>query len=349
MFDIVTIGSTTRDIFVRGDFPVRDDPESASGKALHVPLGAKYEVDGMTATLGGNAANAAVTAARQGLRVACFAEVGDDSPAEEIRGWLAKENVESLLRTDAVQATPSSVIMLAPSGERTIFAHHGANDAWELGLPLDSFQAPWWYVSLSGETAKHFPALMEYARTRKVSVGFNPSGYHIKHYRESILNSLSRVAFLVVNQEEAALLAGMDWRDEKGVFKKLDETISPGIVAVSYGPKGSAVSDGKNIIKAGIFPEKQLIDRTGAGDAFGSGFVAGILQIAKRKGAPTVAVGARSDALFTLSDLRFAICLATANATSVVERVGATPGILTKRQFETDPRWGDLQMTVEKL
>lgn len=341
MFDIVTIGSTTRDTFVRGDFPVRDDPESASGKALHVPLGAKYEVDAMIATLGGNAANAAVTAARQGLRVACFAEVGDDSSAEEIRGWLAKENVESLLRTDAAEATPSSVIMLAPSGERTIFAHHGANDTWESAPPVDSFQAPWWYVSLSGSTAKCFTALMAYARDHKISVALNPSGYHIKQYREYLLQYLPEVAFLVLNQEEAALIIDTDWREEREVFKKLDALVSPGIVAVSYGPKGSAVSDGTNLVRAGIFPEKQLIDRTGAGDAFGSGFVSALIQHS--------ALNIRHSAFPILGDLQYALRLATANATSVVEHIGATPGILSKQQFETDPRWIDLQMTVEEL
>lgn len=340
-YDIVTIGSTTRDIFMRVNFPVRDDPESASGKALHVPLGAKYEVSELLVTLGGNAANAAVTAARHGLRAACFAEVGDDASAKEIRAWLKKERVIEMLRTDAERATPASVIMLASSGERTIFAHHGANDAWESSPPVDSFRAQWWYVSLSGETAKHFPAIMKHARDRKVSVAFNPSGYHIKHYKKDLLRCLTGVAFLVLNQEEAALLLGMDWHDEAGVFKKLDGLVSPGIVAVSYGPKGAAVSNGTHLIRAGIFPEKQLTDRTGAGDAFGSGFVSALIQHS--------AFSIQYSGPVTLDDLRYALRFATANATSVVEHIGATPGILNKQQFETDPRWTNLQITVEEL
>ena len=48
-------------------------------------------------------------------------------------------------------------------------------------------------------------------------------------------------------------------------------------------------------------------------------------------------------------DIKYAIRLATANATSVVEQVGATEGILTKDQFEQDPRWKDLNIQVESL
>jgi ribokinase len=341
VFDIVTIGSTTRDTFMRGDFPVREDVEAPSGRALHVPLGAKYEVKEMIYTLGGNAANVAVTFARHGLNAACFAEVGDDAAAAEVETWLRAEGIESLLRSDSQEGTPASVVMLSSSGERTIFAYHGANDVWESAPPADAFRAPWWYVSLSGETARHFPALMEYARAHAISVGFNPSGYHIRNYKDDLFKYLPDVAFLVLNQEEAALLVGMDWHDEKEVFQKLDELVSPGIVAVSYGPKGSAVSDGKNLLKAGIFPERQLKDRTGAGDAFGSGFVSVLIQHS--------AFSIHNSRFPTLDDLRYALRFASANATSVVEHIGATPGILTKKQFEADHRWDDLQIKAEEI
>lgn len=340
MFDILTIGSTTRDTFLRGDFPVVDDPESPGGKAIHANLGEKYEVADAFSTLGGNAANSAVTFARQGLRVGCFAEVGDDTRGKEIKEWLQKERITSLLREDNQKTTAFSIIFLTKEGERAIFAYHGANNEWEAQPPVEQFQAPWWYLSLSGETTRHFMALMEHAREHDIRVAFNPSGYHIRHNRDEILKYLSAVTFLVLNQEEAALLLDMDFKDEKAVFKKLDELVSPGIVAISYGPKGAAISDGKHIIRAGIFPEKQLADRTGAGDAFGSGFVAGLFHQSK---------GGSGLPLLSLEDLQYAVRLATANATSVVERVGATPGVLTREQFEQDPRWRDLPMSVEEV
>jgi sugar/nucleoside kinase (ribokinase family) len=70
-----------------------------------------------------------------------------------------------------------------------------------------------------------------------------------------------------------------------------------------------AVSDGKKRYSAGV-PEAPVIDRTGAGDAFGSGFVSGFIQ--------------------SNGDIEYAIQLGTANATSVVEDFGAKTGILKK-------------------
>lgn len=337
MYDIVTIGSTTRDAFLKADVPVVDDPRSAGGRAIHVGLGEKLELADLCITPGGNSANAATTFARQGFRAACFAEVGDDGAAREIEAALRESGVTPLFRRDARGQTAFSAILLTASGERTIFAYHGANHAWESPPPVEIFAAPWWYVSLSGETSRHFPALMEQARARRVSVALNPSGYHIRHHKDEMLALLQDIAFLVLNQEEAALLLGMDWREEREVFRRLDELVSPGIVALSYGPKGSAVSDGRTLVRAGIFPERAIVDRTGAGDAFGSGFVAGLMR---RKA---------SIAEMATEDLQYAVRLGSANATSVVEHLGATPGILTREQFESDERWKELRMEVDVL
>ena len=110
----------------------------------------------------------------------------------------------------------------------------------------------------------------------------------------------------------------------------------PGIVAVTGGPKGVTVSDGKHIYKAGIFKEQSVADRTGAGDSFGSGFIAGLMRKEKEKE-------------FSVEEIQYAIRLASANATSVVERIGATEGTLTREQFANDLRWAKLDIEVQKL
>ena len=136
------------------------------------------------------------------------------------------------------------------------------------------------------------------------------------------------IDFLVVNEGEAASITGIPFKKENEVFKKLDELV-PGIVAVTSGKKGVTVSDGKFIYKAGIFKEKKIVDRTGAGDSFGSGFVAGLIR--KREkfkgGFPKP------------ENVEYAIRLASANATSVVEHMGATEGILSKRGFDSAKRF----------
>jgi len=119
----------------------------------------------------------------------------------------------------------------------------------------------------------------------------------------------------------------MDYGNISGIFRKFDEIV-PGIAVMTDGVKGVFVSNGKSIFRAGIFREKEILDRTGAGDAFGSGFVAGLL--------------------IHKEDIRKALLVASANATSVVEHIGAQKGIL-KREELKDSRWNRFSIQEEKL
>ncbi len=340
MFDVITIGSTTRDAFFEADFQKIPWPKTPSRKAYAMPVGEKLEVKNVYFTLGGNAANAAVTFAKQGLRTAAVAKTGRDVSGEEIRRKLTSYGVNVAGMSFSDHFPTAYSVLLLENGERTILGYHGASNDFSMrDLSLGRMKSKWWYLSLPGESHKMFKPLMAFARKNKIAVAFNPSGHHIRHRRNDILSSLKDVSFLVVNDEEAALLAGIPWKKEKEVFKKLDAMLSPGILAVTTGPTGVTVSDGKYIYKAGVFKEKKLVDRTGAGDAFGAGFAAGLI----RRGLALKNIGVAKP-----SDICYAIRLATANATANVEVIGATEGTLTKREFE-NPRWRNLNITVRKI
>lgn len=347
MLDVITIGSTTRDAFYRAKFPVIKWPKTPSGKAYALPLGEKLEVDDIYFTIGGNAANASVTFARQGFKVAAVGKVGCDASGEEVKNRLLREGVRTELIACSPEKRTAFSVLLLQDGERTILGYHGASDTFALrDLPALSLSngrssemcAKWWYGSLAGESDKMLPPLLRFARRNAIAVAFNPSGHHLRHRRMDVLRSLKDISFLVMNEEEAAKLTGVPWRKEKEVFRKLDG-LMPGILAVTGGRGGATVSDGSYVYKAGIFREKKLVDRSGAGDAFGSGFVAGLL----RRG---ISLG--NIAEVKPADICYAIRLATANATSVVEKVGATEGALTRKQF-LSPRWKNLNISVRKL
>lgn len=336
MFDVITIGSATRDNFLRGKYPLIDWKNAPSGKAYVLPYGEKLGVDFAYFTIGGNAANAGVTFARHGFKTACVAKIGKDLPAKEFLAHLKREGVSAkLIVQTGEKPTAYSVLLLSETGERTILGYHGASDTFKIeDLKLKKLQSRWWYVSLSGESdAMHLP-LLKFARENGIKVAFNPSGHHIKHKKQEILDSLKDLAVLTLNTGEAASLVGISFENEKEVFKKLDE-LTPGIVAVTDGPRGATVSDGKRLYKAGIFKEKRVADRTGAGDAFGSGFAAVLVKAGENYKNPET--------------VKEAIRFASANATSVVENIGATEGVLTKKQFEADPRWKNFDIRVENL
>jgi len=79
------------------------------------------------------------------------------------------------------------------------------------------------------------------------------------------------------------------------------------VAIVSDGPDGVVATDGKTVVRAGMYEDVKVIDRTGAGDAFGSGFLSQWAQGIS---------------------LQESIIFASANSTSVVTVIGAKPGIL---------------------
>jgi sugar/nucleoside kinase (ribokinase family) len=132
---------------------------------------------------------------------------------------------------------------------------------------------------------------------------------------------LDQVDVFIVNEEEASHVTGIPYGKTSEIFKKLDQWVK-GIVIMTKGPKGVEVSDGKTRWSAGILPLKKIADRTGAGDAFGSGFISALM---KKPG-----------------DMEYAILFASANATGVLTEWGAENGLLKKG--DSAYKYGTLQV-----
>ncbi len=95
--DVIAIGSTTRDMFFEVDLPLIEWKEVPSGKALVIPFGQKVGAESAYFTMGGNAANASVTFARQGLRTSLFTKIGNDVAGHDVLRVLRKERVGTKL------------------------------------------------------------------------------------------------------------------------------------------------------------------------------------------------------------------------------------------------------------
>jgi sugar/nucleoside kinase (ribokinase family) len=344
MYDVITIGTASRDVFLSSkSIKILKDPAHLKkfgfieGKAACLPAGEKIDIPAPVLTTGGGATNAAVTFARQGFKTAAIISISDDPNGDSIVEDLKKEKIKPIISLSDKNSTAYSTLLLAPSGERTILVYRGAADELEIEkIPLSKLQARWVYISPGGIDYLTIEILIDHFRRTGAYIAMNPSGSFLKLPREKILPIFKKVNVINVNRSEASILTKAPYEKEKEIFEKFDEIID-GVALMSDGPKGSQVSDGQTIIKAGIFKEKILADRTGAGDAFGSGFVAGLLQskdLARKGSIP----------IFKAEDLEYAVRLGSANATSVVEYIGAKTGIISKKDFQSNSRWQNLSI-----
>jgi sugar/nucleoside kinase (ribokinase family) len=343
MYDVIAIGTATRDIFLTSPlFKVVRDLKHLkklgfpTGEAQCFALGGKIEVGKPITTTGGGATNAALTFSRQGLKTACLSKIGKDEAGEVILKELKREKISSfVVRGNSIE-TSHSTILLAPSGEQTILVYRGTSEKLNAKeIPFPKLKARWFYISPGRVSFEVVKKIINFAAKNKIKVAFSPSDYFIRMGQRKLKPLMLKSRVVVMNREEAALLTGIDYDKEKEIFRKLDK-ITPGIVIITDGSRGALVSDGKRIYKAGVFKTK-LIDTTGAGDAFGSGFVAGLIRREEEceKG------------LCRIDNIEYAIRLGMANAASVIEHIGAKEGILRKPDFVKSKRWQRLPIQIQ--
>lgn len=323
MFDVITFGSATRDMFIiSNNFKTLKSDDFVTGKGMCVPLGSKVYVEDIIFASGGGATNCAATFALQGLATACVTKVGDDPGGSAILDEIKKLGVNTgFVIKDKKLKTAYSVILSVPKGERTILVYQGACH----NLTKDEIswaelkKTKWFYISgLSGKSAELFEPLINFAYENRIKIAVNPGDTQLNLGIDRLEPLLNKIDIFILNKEEATKLTCLPYNAEKEIFKRLDVWVK-GIAVMSKGPEGVMVSDGQNIYSAGI-PESDILDRTGAGDAFGSGFVAGLIQKAgSKKPEP--------------SDIEYAIALGTANATGTVQQFGAKNGLLKKEQW----------------
>lgn len=334
MFDIITIGTATLDVYLLSKCGRR--AKDKYGEVLCLGLGGKHEVADMHITTGGGATNAAAAFSRQGFRTACVAKVGDDILGQLVEEDLRMEGVWPYLSAEKNNRTAYSTILLTPKGERIIFVYRGASERLtDSDIPWSELNAKWAYIASGGISYPLLQKLIKALYSRGILIALNPGRAQIELGLRRLAPIISRTKVFIVNREEASRLAGVAYGKERQVFAKLDKAVG-GILAVTDAQRGVKVSDGHTIWQAGVFKERRVTDRTGAGDSFGAGFVAGLMQ--KNE---LCAKGVCNPA-----NIAYALRLASANATSNIEAIGAKSGLLTRQQFRAK-RWSALKIVVQ--
>jgi sugar/nucleoside kinase (ribokinase family) len=301
---ILSIGGAVQDVFLQGKIfkPHKDDDGDL---VEEFALGSKNDLDGVIFSTGGGATNASVTFARQGLHSMYMGKVGDDVAGKAILDDLHKDGVDTSLveLSDNGYGSGFSCILLAPSGERTIMAYRGASSHYSINnSDFHDLKPDWIYLTSLEGNFEVLEAVFNYATKHKIKVAFNPGKKELEQ-KAKLKKLIPQLTLLSMNKEEMQSLYKGDTLEELVLQANKDVHY----VICTDGPKGSVASDRWHIVKAGMYEDVPVIDRTGAGDAFSSGFTA------------MIASG---------ESLEWAVTYASANSTSVVGQIGAKAGIL---------------------
>ena len=249
---------------------------------------------------------------KPGLKSAIYTNLGDDEHGHLIKKRLVQPKVSA----DYIQVDPNKEsnlsVVLTFKGERTIFVYH---QPWDYSLP-ELPQCSFLYLTSTAESftkSDLFSQVRRYVEKNKTKLIFNPGTYQLKAGVKKYPQILEKCHLLIVNREEARKILEIDDSDasQKNLLSKL-LLLGPKNVVITDGAEGSFATDGKSFFRAGIFPA-QLIEKTGAGDAYSSGLIAG---------------------LFYNLPLTEAMIWGTINASHAIQFVGTQNGLLSKDDLE---------------
>lgn len=314
-FDFVAIGDIVIDAFIKvKDASVNCEVDKTNCK-LCFRFGDKvpYEsVDEISAV--GNSPNAAVAASRLGLNTALITDIGEDPDGEKCKQALVKEKIAlDFVHSHKAKKTNYHYVLWYEE-DRTILIKH---TEFERKFP-NIGKPKWIYLSSLGENSLNFhKEIASYlVKNPEVKLAFQPGTFQIKFGYDKLKTIYERTDVFFCNLEEAEHILKIPETNNKNVKDLADKIrrLGPKVVILTDGPKGAYAYDGHELLFMPAYPDpKKPYDRTGAGDAFSSTFIAAL------------ALGQNP-----MEALRWA----PINSMSVVQGLGAQRGLLTQEKMK---------------
>ena len=307
MARIVSFGAALQDIYLidHDDLaPAVVGGATVFGKVL---VGSKVDIDKICYGVGGGGINSAITFARHGHEAVFLGNIAHDSAGNMIVKMLDQEGIDgSYVNFLERKSTGISIILLdSHSGERTILTHRGASE--QFGnfdeKELDLIQPDWLYVTTLRGDFDTLDRFMKKAKKLNIKIMFNPGVKELERSKE-LLKLLKYVDILLVNKLESASLVPGTVLTE--LLYHLNGYVKT--VIITDGAMGGIAGNGEEIYRFGIYEDKKIKDATGAGDAFGSGFLAHLAEG---------------------YSFRNSLVFASANSTAVIAKISANKGILS--------------------
>ncbi len=313
-YDFVAIGDSVIDAFIRlktDEAKVTCD-EKKEHCELSMVFGDKIPYESLTVVSAvGNSPNAAVAAARLGLRTALVTDLGKDRYGADCVATLLNEKISTDLITTHPDLKTNYHFVLWYGDDRTILIKH---ETYPYKLPPLK-QPHWLYLSSLGEhSLPYHQEIAAYLKENpEVKLAFQPGTYQIRFGTKALADLYHRTEIFFCNKEEAQII--LETKEEAiSILLKLLNQLGPKIVIITDGHQGAYAYQNGETWQMPIYPDpKPPLDRTGAGDAFSSTITA---MLAQGK------------------SLEEALRYGPINSMSVVGQVGAQAGLLTPPQLE---------------
>lgn len=330
MYDVIAVGSSTVDVFAKTEksdlISIQTQNPKERESFLAYPVGTKILIEDLEVTTGGGGTNTAYAFSLLGLKTAYLGKVGNDENGELILKKLKEQKIDFIGK---VGNGPSgySIILDSIAHDRTILTFKGCNNDFKFSEINKKFlDTKWFYLcAMVDKSFKELEKICDYAKNNNIKVMFNPSSYLAEKGIEYLSNVLKKTDILVLNREEAQILVGK--HDIVLLLKLLKDLLGSSIVIITDGKDGCHVMDDTFHYYAKSHDIK-VVETTGAGDAFGSTFLAGFIKE---------------------NSVLSAIKLAMTNAESVITHHGAKNNLLTWNQALKILKKKPVQVTKKKL
>ena len=316
-YDFVAVGDILMDAFIeleKDQADVSIDMDTGR-KTLQMPFGNKVPYKNVVVVPAvGNSPNAAVSAHRLGLETALVSDLGHDKFGKECLDALRQEGIH----TDFVKVHEGKITnyhyVLRYGAERTILIQH---ETYPYSLPDFPVPPRYIYFSSVGEhgIAFHHEIAKYVAEHPETKLVFQPGTFQIKLGVEELKDVYENTEIFFCNLEEAQEILKSSERHVPTLIRGL-RALGPKLPVITDGPNGAYVIDGDDQAwHMPMYPDpSDPVDRTGAGDSFASTFTAAII------------LGKSPEEALSWGPI---------NSMSVVQKIGAQAGLLSREELET--------------
>lgn len=308
--DLLVIGDSAIDYYMKLAKTNDVTQETTSiGPEICFYHGSKIPVDDFESSIAGNSVNVSVGCSKLGLKTAIYTEIGNDNNAERIIRELrdAGVNTTYCIKNDGVETDVHAIIVFG--GERTIFTYHGKRN-----YRVQNWDKPKFiYLTSLGKGFQEFQKeMIDYIKSNPgIGVAFNPGTIQMTEGVESFKDLLAITDILFINMDEAGKIVGEKPLEQIHIeLHKLGVKLS----VITNGKEGANAFDGENLVSVSAYSdERPVLDKTGAGDAFSSGFLS---------------------AIFYKKPLKEALAWGVVNSGGVIKEIGAIKGLQDRDKME---------------